>query len=320
MGDRGGAGRRPLVHHGPTQAATRSGGSRPRARSAPTGKRGHQRPARDRGGPDGALWFTNRDGDSIGRITTGGVITTFRHTSIRGPREIAAGPDGALWFTTSGLDRADHDPRRGQQLQARGIRGPRGIAAGPDGALWFTNYQGGSIGRITTGGTVTSFGHPSIQGPRGITAGPDGALWFTNFQAARSGGSPPAGRSATSPDPGINGPAGITRSPPGRTAPSGSPTRRRLDRADQHRRHHQPLPTKRGIDGATRITAGPDGGLWFTDGLGSSIGGSRPTATVTTYRLRQHSAPWGIAAGRDGAWFTHNNANSIGRVRIVGGG
>ena len=50
---------------------------------------------------------------------------------------------------------------------------------GPDGTLWFTNLQGGAIGRITTGGTVTSYpGGPGS--PKAIAAGPDGTLWFTD--------------------------------------------------------------------------------------------------------------------------------------------
>jgi streptogramin lyase len=48
-------------------------------------------------GPDGALWFTERSGNKIGRITTAGVITEFPLSSQ--PIWIAAGPDDALWFT-----------------------------------------------------------------------------------------------------------------------------------------------------------------------------------------------------------------------------
>src|SRR5947209_12140512 len=56
-------------------------------------------------GPDGNLWFTERSGSQIGRITTAGVITEFPIPTTGGqPLGIAAGPDGNLWFTeaTSG--------------------------------------------------------------------------------------------------------------------------------------------------------------------------------------------------------------------------
>jgi virginiamycin B lyase len=70
-------------------------------------------------GPDGALWFTDSNGDSIGRITASGAIRTYTDPS---------------------------------------IQGPSGITAGLDGALWFTNVFGDSFGRMTTSGEISSYG------------------------------------------------------------------------------------------------------------------------------------------------------------------
>jgi len=56
-------------------------------------------------GPDGALWFTTRAGEGIGRMTTSG---SFSFAALPGGRtadSIAFGPDGALWFTDSRLNR-----------------------------------------------------------------------------------------------------------------------------------------------------------------------------------------------------------------------
>jgi streptogramin lyase len=92
-------------------------------------------------GPDGALWFTSFENNSIGRITTTGQVRLYARA---------------------------------------GIDGPEGITAGPDGALWFTNVGNNSIGRITTTGTVTNYRRGGIDFPEAITAGPDGNLWFTN--------------------------------------------------------------------------------------------------------------------------------------------
>ena len=51
-------------------------------------------------GPDGALWFTNFANNTIGRITTDGVVTNYyTGVGIDGPQGITVGPDGALWFT-----------------------------------------------------------------------------------------------------------------------------------------------------------------------------------------------------------------------------
>ncbi len=90
-------------------------------------------------GPDGALWFTERLVDKIGRITTAGDITEYG-------TGITAGSN------------------------------PVGIVAGPDGALWFTEYTSGKIGRITTGGVVTNEYPAGASNLWEITAGPDDRL------------------------------------------------------------------------------------------------------------------------------------------------
>jgi streptogramin lyase len=138
-------------------------------------------------GPDGALWFTNSGipslhaAGSIGRITTGGVVTGYTGPGISNPDGITAGPDGALWFTNETNNSIGRITTGGvvTNYTGTGISIPNGITAGPDGALWFTNYGNNSIGRITTGGVVTNYTGTGIN-PGGITAGPDGALWFTN--------------------------------------------------------------------------------------------------------------------------------------------
>ena len=50
-------------------------------------------------GPDGALWFTNLNNNTIGRITTAGVVSSYTGTGVDAPQSITTGPDGALWFT-----------------------------------------------------------------------------------------------------------------------------------------------------------------------------------------------------------------------------
>ena len=64
-------------------------------------------------GPDGNLWFTEHDGNKVGRITPDGTITEFAVPTANG--------------------------------------GQSGITAGPDNALWFTENAGNKIGRITSG-------------------------------------------------------------------------------------------------------------------------------------------------------------------------
>jgi virginiamycin B lyase len=92
-------------------------------------------------GADQNLWFTEKNANQIGRMTTAGVLSEFALASGRGPQQITAGPDGALWFT---------------------------------------EQSGNQIGRITVSGAVTEYAIPTASSqPFGITTGQDGNLYFT---------------------------------------------------------------------------------------------------------------------------------------------
>lgn len=132
-------------------------------------------------GPDGALWFT--EGNAIGRITTSGQLTEYPLPpgSTGMPYQIAAGPDHNIWFVEytpgAGVIGRMKPSGRLTEFQAVGVGGLQWIAPGPDKALWFTG--GGSIGRITTSGAVTTYAIPTYQvQPVGIATGPDGNIWF----------------------------------------------------------------------------------------------------------------------------------------------
>jgi streptogramin lyase len=107
-------------------------------------------------GPDGNVWFTERLGVRLGRITPDGVIT-----------ELAGG------FPLAVVD--------GEQTTAS----PTGITTGPDGNVWVGDEIGPRIGRSTPDGAITVFADGitalTYYTPVEITAGPDGNLWFTEF-------------------------------------------------------------------------------------------------------------------------------------------
>jgi streptogramin lyase len=251
-------------------------------------------------GPDGNLWFTEANGDKIGRITTAGVVTEFAvPTAASGPTGIAVGPEGNLWFTeanaaqigritTAGVVTEFHLPTAGYK--------PVSITAGPNGALWFTEVNannaatdlpssqppvflpthqqvfGGKIGRISTAGAVTEFAIPTGADPNGtpngITTGPDGNLWFTERNA--------------SDNPAI-----------GRLTPGGTFTEFSVGST---------LFTQSGS-----ITAGKDGALWFTDpGYPTSVDRITTTGTVTGSDAPDAvDATRGIVMGGDGNfWYT----------------
>jgi streptogramin lyase len=235
-------------------------------------------------GADGALWYTDFNGNQIGRITVAGAGTLFTvPTPSSEPKGIAAGPDGALWFTELKAGKIGRVTTAGNfsefAIPTPGSD-PVDIAAGPDGALWFTESLGGQIGRITTAGVFTEFPVPiSHNFPLGIAAGPDGALWFT------SGGSDAATIS--------------------RMTTTGDVT-------------EFPLPTESSLP--EEIVTGPDGALWFTEFHGDKIGRITTAGAVTEFSVpTASSGPFGIAAGSDGAlWFTELTAGKVCRITPAG--
>jgi virginiamycin B lyase len=166
-------------------------------------------------GPDGALWFTELATSTsvggfskgwIGRMTTSGLFSQFQIPFTFQPETLTAGPDGAIWFAgPEACGRIDVSTNTWECFQGIGRVTTSGvfteyigqggqignvvasITTGPDGALWFTNYTvpGDSgyvpypaIGRITTNGSITTYGNAGTDGTVSITPGPDGAMWF----------------------------------------------------------------------------------------------------------------------------------------------
>ena len=238
-------------------------------------------------GSDNNLWFTELNGDRIGRITPTGTVSEFPLAApFVSPTLIAAGSDGALWFTDGKADRI------GRITTAGGISSftvptaasnPTGIVADPSGALWFTEQNASKIGRITTAGVFTEF--PTLtaaSGPNSITRAPNGDFWFTESPVDKIGRITPAGV--------------VTEFPI--TEPNAGPT---------------------------TITATADGNLWFTefiaDGSGvNRIGKITPAGVVTEFPIPTPNAqPVGIATGFDGnLYFTEFGANQIGQITPAG--
>lgn len=243
-------------------------------------------------GSDGAMWFTERDANNIGRISPDGAVSEFPvPTPKSGPESIAAASDGTLWFTEIYGSKIGRITTSGQITEySVAYPGPWDITAGPDGAMWFTEQPGSTrIGRIDLSGTISEF--PAIRSgtANGIVAGPDGALWFTN--------------------PGNNSIARLTT--------SGDEIEYIL--------HGDAGPTS-----PAKIVTGPDGALWFTQYSSNEIGRITTSGQIQEYRISQLPiygvGPYSIASGPDGAlWFTEHNGTgpnndrySVGRITTTG--
>jgi streptogramin lyase len=265
-------------------------------------------------GPDGAVWFTNSTGHSIGRIATTGVVTDYTAPSISAPTAITVGPDGALWFV-DGAGSIGRITTAGAvtSFPAPSIGSPVAIAAGPDGDLWFAS-GGKWIGRMTPGGTVTQISDPAdMRGTYGITAGPDGAMWFTNYLGSSIGRIEADGAVTIYRDPLIQFPEAIVTGPDGAlwfTDDSG--TIGRITTTGSVTSYG----TVDTVGHPQGLTVGPDGALWATD-RGGSIVRITVAGAITRFTDPTIEFPVGIAAGSDGAlWFTNYTANTIGRLVV----
>ena len=242
-------------------------------------------------GPDGNLWFTEHNARNIGRITPAGVVTEFPIGAIA--FGIAPGPDGRMWFTagyapwTTGATVGAIDSSGGlyQRVAFLTMTYPYesgGIAAGPSGDMWFLQTAGNDLGRVTTGGTLTSWpiwSHGSTPGAylNNIVLGPDGNMWASGLSGT------------------------ITRITDAGTATE--------------------FPVSPGVVSIPEdVAAGPDGNMWFTAIGLNSVGRISPTTgaiTLTSTGIAPSSRLWDIAAGPDGnMWFTEQGTDRIARVTI----
>jgi virginiamycin B lyase len=136
-------------------------------------------------GPDGTLWLTASNGNSVTHLDPkSGEIKTFPlPTSGASPSTILLGPDGAMWFCESATNKLGRlDPATGAIMefaipdeQAR----PRRIAIAGQ-AIYFAENSG-HLGRFTIDKkTFQSWPSPSgaASQPYGITADQTGKIWY----------------------------------------------------------------------------------------------------------------------------------------------
>jgi virginiamycin B lyase len=133
-------------------------------------------------GPDGALWFTERRADKVGRMTTSGQFTEWNLQRGSFPNRIVVGPDNAIWFTelfTSQVGRIDMSGTL-QEYHVDG--GPVGIAAGPDGNLYVALFFSGQLGQVDLSGHLTRTW--DLPGAFQV-ASSHGSIWLTTDDVAQ---------------------------------------------------------------------------------------------------------------------------------------
>jgi streptogramin lyase len=232
-------------------------------------------------GPDGALWFTESNGNKIGRITPSGQITEYPvPTAASGPYGIAVGADGTIWFTERFGDQIGRYSRAtGQfaEFPVQPFSQPWEIAPGQDGTLWFTEEDADQVGTVSLQGSVTEFPTGACCFPTGIAPGVDANMWYTIEIGDIIG----------------------------RLDPSGQTT---------------PFTASQNGVLVWDITPGPDGNVWFSELAGRAIGRITPTGTVVEFPIPgAFSGIAGVTAGWDGnIWYTENDTDHVGAIDVSG--
>ena len=146
---------------------------------------------------DGAIWFTFRQPlgapanapNSVGRITTSGVITLFPLPIGETAGNILAGPDGTIWFSVGTFNtlQIGRITTTGVISELPAVLAPYKTVA--QGAVWTLSPESLEVNlvetlrRVDISGDVTAY---TLQAPsnhqfRDVTLGPDGAFWLTDL-------------------------------------------------------------------------------------------------------------------------------------------
>lgn len=132
-------------------------------------------------GPDGAIWFVERNAAKIGRMTLNGTFTEYPLAPGSFPNRIVVGPDGALWFTELNANKIGRITTRGALTEYPLAGGPVGITVGKDRQLYVDLFNAGAVARMNLAGQVTGqWSLPGAGGPLQITTGFGLEIWVTD--------------------------------------------------------------------------------------------------------------------------------------------
>lgn len=235
-------------------------------------------------GSDGNIWFAEENGNRIGRLTPGGVLTEFSlANSGSRPHGLVTASGGVVFTEIAG---------RIGQITAGGVvsefasgNAPKEIAPGPFSEFWWSDPLHDLL--LPTDGLGGGFGGTALAAgshPEGVTAGQAGDLWIAENGSGKI--------------------ARLYRVPP----PPGIPSVGTLQ--------FQEFPLPDPSVGPFGIAFGPDGNVWFTEPGVGRIGRLSPaTGQVTEFPLPGGAEPRGIVAGQDfNLWFTDASRDVIVRM------
>lgn len=254
--------------------------------------------------PDGTMWFTIGQADSIGRVRSGRVDRLRTPGRNFEPLGLAVAADGSAWYTDIERGAVMRMSPTGEvaqfALDSAIVRLGR-LAIGPDGSVWFADITGGGITSLKDG-AFTQHEIGSGGGPYGVAVAKDGVVWATLQGASKliriSPGSEPVTMDLPRPSAVPNDVA---------IGADGSVwfLQFRANRVGQLRDgKFSDFEVAKENAGLSGLTVAPDGAVWFGMMRNSSLGRLRD-GRVETFRLpRDNARPYTIAADPGGnIWY-----------------
>src|ERR1700730_1521468 len=204
-----------------------------------------------------------------------------------------------------------------------------GDVEGADGTMYASVYDSDQIAKFTTDGTTTAYPIPDPSAfPTDMVLGPDGNVWFTESIGNAVDKITTAG--VITPyhlDPNVfpiiapyEGPRGIAVGPNGDIIVA-HVTSVKIIEMSTAGTITAIYPVAQLADSLARLTTGPDGNIWFTEDLASTIGRLKPsTGKVDLFPTPTSSAyPASVVSAADGnLWFTERDVNQLGRITTSG--
>ncbi len=140
--------------------------------------------------PDGSLWFTGMQSNTLGRLDpkTGKIREYPLNIPSSGPHGLVADLEGNIWFTANFKGYIGKlDPRTGKvkeySMPDPAARDPHTLIFDPMGVLWFTVQGGNFVGRLDprTGTIKLKRSPTSNSKPYGIVINTKGIPFFCEF-------------------------------------------------------------------------------------------------------------------------------------------
>jgi virginiamycin B lyase len=235
---------------------------------------------------------------------------------------IAAGADGNLWFTEPGAPGVGKITTSGTMTHVAswsGFEEVFNIAAGAPGesAVWFVGLMPDTIGRLTTEGSFTDYGLPSVSvGLPSHIAGWQGSAWVSEPWIGKVAQITPSGTITQRALASSSAPSGVAHAPGGIFVTEPGLNRIAVLNLTETKECQLPEGSE-----PKAITSGPagDSRAWFIDVGTHKIGRINLSCEVTEYPLPEGIVPSQIVAGADGRlWFNDAGFKYVGAITTAG--